>query len=152
MEVKIRVTCVDLPGDEFVDARAGSTTTYSGVHLGIQRGDEVVDAVPAGSKRATFAPVFRVAPLPDGGTNFLGPFAKGTPGERFFYLSWLATGPGGTPAMFRRAKIHLSHLPWPRVEEAARRGRPLSVELSMTDARGGPLCASVRWNQARWAE
>jgi hypothetical protein len=51
--------------------------------------------------------------------------------------------------MFQRAKVHLSHLPWSRVEEAVRSGKTLCVELSMTDSRGGPLCGSVRYEDAR---
>src|SRR6185436_5301064 len=106
----------------------------------IQYGNEVIEAVPANRKRVVFKPGFRVAPLPDGKTNFLGPFAKGTQSERFFYLTWVEKREDGHLIMFRRAKIHLSQLPWAEVEKAIHAGKPLSVTLSLTDKRGGPRC------------
>ena len=133
-----------------MERHGGAAAIREGIHLGIQRGEEVVGAAPGNSKKIIFEPTFRVSPLAGGLTNFLGPFAKGTPKERFFYLSWVVKDAEGRLIMFRRSKIHLSHLPWSRVEEAARSGKPLSVELSMTDSRGGPLCGSVRDEDARW--
>jgi len=150
MELTIKVICVDLPGGKFMERHGGETAIREGIHLGIQRGEEVVDAAPGNSKKIVFEPTFRVSPLAGGRTNFLGPFAKGTPKERFFYLSWVVKGADGRLTMFRRAKVHLSHLPWRRVEEAVSSGKPLCVELSMTDSRGGPLCGSVRDEDARW--
>ena len=150
MELTIKVICEDLLGTKFVDTQGTETMTRDGVYLGIQRADDVVEAVPANRKRAVFEPTFRVTPLPEGRTNFLGPYAKGTPQERFFYLAWVVKNATGTETMFGRAKVHLSQLPWVRVEEAVRSGRPLCVELSMTDKRGGPLCGSVRGEHVRW--
>ena len=120
------------------------------VHLGIQRGEEVLDATPADRDKVVFQLVFRVAKQADGATGFYGPYAKGTPQERFFYLSWVVKGKYGALTMFRRAKIHLNHLKWPDVERAVKDGRPVRVELSMTDRKGEPLCASVRPGVARW--
>jgi hypothetical protein len=150
MELKIKVICEDLPGTTFVDPSGNEPTTYEPVYLGIQCGSEVVEAVPASRKRAVFEPTFRVASLPDGKTNFLGPYAKGTPTQRFFYLSWVVKGEDGKLTMFRRAKIHLSHLPWSQVEEAIGAGRPLTVTLSLTDKVGGPRCGSLRGDQVGW--
>jgi hypothetical protein len=150
MELKIKVICEDLPGSEFSTTSMGESLTYRNIHLGIQRGNEVIDAVPADRKRAVFEAQFRVAPMPDGKTNFLGPFAKGTPAERFFYLSWVVKNPAGNLTAFRRAKIHLSHLQWSEVEEAGDSGRQLSVTLSMTDKRGEPRCASLRGEGVNW--
>jgi hypothetical protein len=149
MELTIEVVCENLPGREYREAR-GEPAVRRDVHLGVQEGEAVVGAVPADAERAVFTPVFRVAPLPDGKTNFLGPFAKGSPRERFFYLSWVARDDGGRLAMFRRLKVHLSHLPWSRVEAAARSGESLAVRLSMTDGKGGPLCGSIREGAAVW--
>ncbi len=144
-ELKVRLVCTNLPGTTFSDGK----NAYENIHLGIQEGEAIVDAVPGDTKRVVFEPAFRVAPLPGGKTNFLGPFAKGTPQERFFYLSW-AEKKGGKLTMFRRAKIQLSHLPWSRVKKAVESGEPLKVELSMTGKRGDPLCASVGPGLARW--
>jgi hypothetical protein len=150
MELTIKVICVDLPGGKFVERQGGGAAILEGIHLGIQRGEEVVGAAPVDNKKIVFEPTFRVSPLAGGRANFLGPFAKGTQKERFFYLSWVVKDAEGRLTMFRRAKIHLSHLPWSRVEEAARSGKPLCIELSMTDSHGGPLCGSVRDEDARW--
>jgi hypothetical protein len=150
MELKIKVICEDLPGTEFSTTSCGESLTYENIHLGIQRGNEVIEAVPANGQRVVFEPQFRVSPMPDGKTNFLGPFAKGTVAERFFYLSWGVKNADGTLTMFRRAKIHLNHLQWSLVEEAIDSGRELSVTLSMTDKRGGPRCASIRGEGLRW--
>jgi hypothetical protein len=150
MELKIKVLCEDLPGTEFLDTSGGKTFTYQPVHLGIQRGSEVIEAVPANRKRVVFEPQFRVSPMPDGKTNFLGPFAKGTPTERFFYLSWVVKDADGNLTMFRRAKVHLSQLQWSEVKAAIDSGRQLSVTISMTDKRGGPRCASIRGEGLRW--
>jgi len=148
MELTIKVICKDLPGKELRDA-AGEIC-HANVYLGIQHGEQVIEMVPGDSKTAEFAPVFRVAPLDDGQTNFLGPFAKGTKTERFFYLSWGDLGEDGIFRMFRRAKIHLSQLPWKTVERAAGAGKPIVAHLSLTDKRGGPLCASVKPPYIKW--
>lgn len=150
MELKIKVICEDLPGAKFVTTIGDESVCYEPVYVGIQRGNEVIEAIPANRKRVVFGPEFRVSPLPDGKTNFLGPYAKGTPTERFFYLSWVVKGEGGKLTMFRRAKIHLSHLPWSQVEEATGSGKSLTVTLSLTDKCGGPLCGSLRGDNVRW--
>lgn len=149
MELKIQVICHHLPGAK---GQNTATPVFENVLLGIQEDNTVVQAEPASRERVVFEPTFRVAPLAGGLTNFLGPFAKGTPTERFFYLSWVTKDSAGRLTMFRRAKIHLSHLPWERVERAIQQGDPLHVEVSMTDQRGGPLCGSVRNENLRWIE
>lgn len=150
MELKIKVICEDLPGMEFSTTSGGRSLTYENIHLGIQHGGEVIEAVPANRRRVVFEPQFRVSPMAGDKTNFLGPFAKGTPAERFFYLSWGVKNADGSLTVFRRAKIHLSHLQWSAVEQAIDSGRELSVTLSMTDKRGGPRCASIRGEGLRW--
>jgi hypothetical protein len=150
MELTIRVLCTDLPGKDFGDATHGEGR--QSVHVGIQCREDVIDIVPGDAKSAEFAPVFKVAPLSGdvgGLTNFTGPFAKGTKNQRFFYLSW-----GELKSihfqMFRRAKIHLSHLTWEQVEKAAKANKPITVHLSLTDRCGWPLCASVKPPYVKW--
>ncbi|HYP26910.1 MAG TPA: DUF5990 family protein [Blastocatellia bacterium] len=152
MELKIKVICENLPGTQFKGAVGGHSVTRRNVHLGIQQGDDVVGAVPANRKRVVFEPTFRVSPLPAGKTNFLGPYAKGTQTQRFFYLSWLVKDEDDSLTMIGRAKVHLSHLSWSRVEEAIRCGRPLSVKLSLTDKAGRPRCGSIRGDDVSWQE
>lgn len=148
MELTIKVICKNLPGTQFDDEAAG--LHYRNVHLGIQHGEDVIETVSGDSKQVSFAPVFRVAPMDGGKTNFLGPFAKGTKDQRFFYLSWGELGPGGFFKMFRRAKIHLSHLKWAQVEKAAQANKPITAHLSLTDRCGWPLCASVKAPYIQW--
>src|SRR5687768_3430882 len=89
-ELIIEVVCRNLPGIAFVDPCDHEPKIKSPVHLGIQKGKEVIDAVPADSDReqVVFTATFKISRQPDGSPNFLGPFAKGTAQERFFYLSW----------------------------------------------------------------
>jgi hypothetical protein len=129
-ELEIEVTCHHLPGIRFTDSHSPECQTAEPVYLGIQKGNEVIEAVPADRKKVVFRPTFRVSKQPDGSPNFLGPFAKGTPQERFFYLSWGVMGKKDEFAMFRRAKIHLNHLTWAQVSAA--------------------ICASIRNDRAVW--
>lgn len=47
-------------------------------------------------------------------------------------------------AMFRRVKVHLSHLSARDIQAAAKANRPLQLTLHLTNKRGEPRCASVR--------
>jgi hypothetical protein len=141
-ELTIEVICRHLPGIRFAD--------YEPVYLGIQKGNEVIEAAPGNRKQVIFRPAFKVGTQPDGSPNFLGPFAKGTPQERFFYLSWGVMTEDGRFEMFRRAKIHLNHLTQEQIGNALSDNRPIQVSIDMTDRKGGPLCASVRKDVAKW--
>ncbi len=143
-EVTIEVICRNLPGSCFVDPYNTAAGKHEPVYLGIQKGNEVIEAVPADRKKVTFRPVFRITRQPGGSPNFLGPFAKGTPQERFFYLSWGVMGPNGEFAMFRRAKIHLNHLTWDHLQAALDKNRPLKVVIDMTGKKGDPICGSIK--------
>jgi uncharacterized protein DUF5990 len=106
--------------------------------------------VPGDAKTVTFEPEFRVERKKDGTPNFLGAFAQGTADDRFFYLCWGVKGPGGRFDMFRRLKIRLGHLSAARVERACRSDQPITVRLRLTDAKGGPLCATPRPPNIEW--
>jgi hypothetical protein len=152
MQITIKVICKDLPGTEFDDDKNG--LHYRNVHLGIQHGKHVIETVPGNSKKAEFAPVFKVEPFTgwptDDRANFLGLFAQGKKDERFFYLSWGELPGDGLFRMFRRAKIHLSHLTWTQVEKAFKTSEPITLHLSLTDKKGWPLCASVKAPHIKW--
>lgn len=141
-ELTIEVTCTDLPGISFAD--------YQPVYLGIQRGSDVIEAVPGDTKRVVFKPVFRIGKQADGSPNFLGSFAQGTPRQRFFYLSWGVMHEDRRFEMFRRAKIHLSHIGWEHIQKAMSTGTPLKVTLKLTGQKGDPVCASVRGPHIEW--
>ena len=148
MELKIKVICEGLPDKAPPGFCRDSADARQRIYIGLQRAEEMIEVVPANQERVVFELSFRVMPLPEDKTNFLGPFAKGTPTQRFFYLSWAVEGEGGKLSRIGRAKVHLSHLRWTEVEESLRTGNPLSVKLSLTDRNGRPRCGSIR--DASW--
>lgn len=140
-ELTVRIIGEDLADIDFGERGAGAGR--SRLFLGIQKGQEVINAVPVTEISATFTAHFSVSPLPDGGTNFLGPYAHGTRTARFCYLSWLVEEENGQKSMFSRIKIPLSQLSWAQVEEAVSAGIPVILRFSLLGKRGGPICASV---------
>jgi hypothetical protein len=86
-----------------------------------------------------------VGPLAD----LIGPYVQGGPAARFIYLSW-ETRQHETWTMFRRAKLMLADIPGDVLTAAAERGR-LIARLSLTDGRGGPVCAAVRPPAIEWS-
>ncbi|MFY9556540.1 MAG: DUF5990 family protein [Blastocatellia bacterium] len=143
-EITIEVVCRNLPGLYFEGAQTAESTQKEQVFLGIQKGEEVIEAVRADQQQVIFRPIFRVGKQPDGSPNFLGPFAKGTPQERFFYLSWGVMNKEKRFRMFRRAKIHLNHLNWEHIDLAIKKGGRLKVVIDMTGQKGDPICGSIR--------
>lgn len=130
--------CIEVRCERIPSACAGVP-----VYLGIQSGRDVVQIVPGKIGRVLFAPEFRLKDKGDQ-PNFLGPFAQGSRDERFIYLSWGHGKTGPHFKMFRRLKLHLSHLRWSHLETAASRNAPLRVTIDLTDECGNPRCASVR--------
>lgn len=137
MAVRFRIVGTRLPG-----RRCGPAPTpvgrYENIHVGIQRGAEVVDLVPGDAPLAHFE--FEVT-VREG--RFAGPFVHGR-GERFVYLSWGEVS-DGTFRMFRRAKLQLDAL-----DAAELDGRTVEGMLGLTDEKGHPLCASVRPPRVVW--
>jgi hypothetical protein len=74
---------------------------------------------------------------------------NGSPGRRFIYLSWGVIDEGEQFRMFRRAKLWLDAIP-DDVLTAAIKAELLVGRLSLTDAKGLPLCASVRPPRIEW--
>jgi hypothetical protein len=135
--VRIRIVGTGLPG-----LRCGPAPTpggiYENIHVGVQRGSEVVDLVPGDAPMAHFE--FEVT-VRNG--RFGGPYVHGR-GERFVYLSWGEVSRGSF-RMFRRAKLQLDHL-----DAAAIDGRTAQAMLGLADEKGHPLCASVRPPRVVW--
>lgn len=123
----IRLECRDLP-----QSCAGRT----GISLGVQCKKEVEQVVPASAGKAVFE-----IPVTVRENDFFGPYVHGPRGERFIYLVW-----ADSEEMFRRAKIQLLDIPAALLKKDIVVGR-----LSMTDKRGGPLCASVRPPLIDWS-
>jgi hypothetical protein len=149
-ELKIKVICENLPGRPVLDNVNGQSVVREQIHIGLQCGDQVIEAVPITMQGIVFEPSFRVAPMPDGKTNFLGPYAKGPPAQRFFYLSWGVKDRDGMLRSFGRSKIHLSHLSWTQVEEAVGSGQALSVAVSLSDKQEKPRFGTIRGDEVRW--
>lgn len=133
-EITLRIHCHDLPGVRFEERTA--------VRLGIQKGQEVVDDVPAEGDGVTFTATLKVGGRKSGEPNFLGPYAQGKPEDRFLYLCW-GERMAGRWDPFRRAKVPLTHLTWGLLDQAWEAGEPITLPVAMTDSRGGPVCGSV---------
>jgi len=144
--LSLRIRGVDLPGARFdcADGQAGT------VHVGVQRGREVVGVVPGNAAEARWDVEVGIVAAPDGGIDFRGPYVHGKRGERFLYLSWGRIGTDGAFAMFRRAKLHLATIADEQLQGALQRGATLEARLRLTDGRGGPICASVRPPALQW--
>ncbi len=134
-EIVLRLHCRALPGTRFENRDQ--------IRLGIQRGDTVIEDVPGDADGVTFSVPLRVRPNPRSGqANFLGPFAHGTPDERFLYLCWGERN-GEEWENFRRAKVPLKHIDWDRLQRPLETGEPIEMTLDMTDAKGGPVCGAI---------
>jgi hypothetical protein len=139
LEISIEIVCTALP-----KAETGS------LHLGIQRDQAMTEAASADSKRIVFRPTLRAVRNADGSVNFLGPYAQGPKRERFIYLNWVTSNGKPPAAMIGRIKLHLNHIAWTAVEQAAQRNKPIRVKLALTNAKGNPVMASVRPYVAKW--
>ncbi len=138
--LNIRIVGERLPGRTFGE--------YASVHIGVQRGQEVVQIQPADDPSVKFSFGIVLREQEDGTIDFRSPFVHGKPGDRFFYLSWGDVDPQGKFTMFRRAKLMLAALPQGLVTPKT---GSLEAYLSLTDAKGGPLCAAVRPPAINWS-
>jgi Family of unknown function (DUF5990) len=141
MTVRFRIVGIDMPGSECTRAQ-GFEVDRTNVHVGLQAGADVVDLVRGDAGGAQFE-----IDVPVKVGRLSGPFVHGQGGERFLYLSWGDLEDDGAFTMFRRAKIHLDTL-----DAVALEGKIVEGLLKMTDAAGGPVCASVRPPVIRWTE
>ena len=137
--LNVRIIGERLPGRSFEG--------HGNVHVGVQRGDEVVQLQPADSPSVKFA-FGIVLRETDDGLDFRSPFVHGKPGDRFFYLSWGDVDGDGTFTMFRRCKLMLAALPPGLVTPTT---GTLEGYLGLTDEKGGPLCAAVRPPAINWS-
>jgi hypothetical protein len=127
--MRIRLEACDLPGRTFGE--------HTAVHVGLQRGKEPFELVPAASPSATWT--FEVATKP--GPDWGGPFVQGRKGDRFFYLTW-GDVVAGHFHMFRRLKLRFAAMPV-GVESVVGR-------ISLTDEKGGPRCGSAHPPTIGW--
>ena len=117
--------------------------------VGIQKGDEVLGDVPGDAPEAFFTATVQLRTGEDGATDFGGPYVFGKKGERFLYLCW-GERVGGVWQGFRRAKIQLLHAPAEVWRSALAENRAVLAHLELTDAKGGPKCASLKPGEVEW--
>lgn len=148
--VEIRIEGVDLPGR--VCGASPGFPGYENIHVGVQRRGrpgELLGLTPGHAPSAIWTLDCEVS-VTSTGTDFKGQCIQGRPYERFVYLSWGAVDGKGTFAMFRRAKLWLNAIDIAIVDKARISGT-LVARLGLTDAKGHPLCASVRPPAVQWS-
>jgi Family of unknown function (DUF5990) len=139
--VPLRIVGRRLPGS--------SWSGRHGIHVGVQKGSEVVGLVTGDAADAVFDIDLEVVNT-DGEPDFRGPYVQGRRGERFVYLSWGEVDDQGTFAMFRRLKLHLAPLVEQSTPERVLAAKKIQAVLELTDTRGRPLAASVRPPWVTW--
>jgi hypothetical protein len=140
--VPVRIVGRRLPGS--------SWSGRHGIHVGVQRGSEVIGLVTGDAADAVFDIDLDIVADTDGVPDFRGPYVHGRRGERFLYLSWGEVGDDGTFAMFRRLKLHLAPLVEGSTAETVFAAKKIQAVLELTDTRGRPLAASVRPPWVTW--
>ncbi|MFN7146546.1 MAG: DUF5990 family protein [Myxococcota bacterium] len=139
-EVSVTFLGTELPGR--------ACGPYSDIHVALQVGRAHVGLVPGDAPSATWETTIRLSR--DDHWEMRGPAVQGPRGARFFYLAWVGRAAGGeAPAMFRRAKLMVEHVP-EDVLAAAWEGGALVARLGLTDASGMPRCARVIPPVVRW--
>jgi hypothetical protein len=150
--VLIRIEGTDLPGNSCGPSpeRPGG---HRGIHVAVQRRNkpaELLGLTPGDAPTATWTLDAVVTPAPDGGADLKGPYIQGPPGARFIYLNWGTVGGSGEFTMFRRANLWLNAVPREVLSSAAEQGA-LVGRLGLTDAKGNPICASIRPPLIEWS-
>lgn len=141
-EITLLIRCQELPGTEC----AGKTAA----RLGIQKGAVVIEDVPADVEGVTFTvPIGIRRASPTSVPDYSGPFVQGKKGERFLYLNWGERN-GQEWEGFGRVKLSLSPLTGAVVDKALQTGEPVRVTITMTDAKGKPVFATVREEYLQW--
>lgn len=144
--MRILIEGVDLPGRR--GAAAVDPLPLGTVHVGVQRGAEVVDAVPADAASASWDLQITSRDI-DGLLDVGGPYVHGRPGARFLYLSWGVVDGTGF-AMFRRAKLLFGDVPGELLRAAHDHDTLLVGRLGLTGDDGTPRCARVRPPDITW--
>lgn len=128
----VRITVIDPP---------------TGVRFRVQRGRHELDEPSHITATAqSFDLTLRLgAPLADGRPNFLGEYAQGTPSDRFIYVNSGRHAGNPDSPWDRRAKVKLTGIDWPMIEEllAAPDELILEAKIAGTAKDGGPACATV---------
>jgi hypothetical protein len=133
--MRVVIQATDLPGRTWGD--------YRQILVALQVGREPHNPVPGDAGAASWDTEVSVIER-EAGLDFRGPGVQGKPGERFLYLTWGELRDGSF-SMFRRAKLMLDDLG----AGAATASEAIGT-LSLTDAKGAPLCARVKPGDITW--
>jgi hypothetical protein len=122
-----------------------------GVAFAVQRGrDGLLPPTGASDDALVFDLTVRVADR-GGAVNLLGPFAQGTPADRFVYVSSGTSAGQPGSEWTRRAKVKTKAIDWPLVEATlATPGGVLEARIEGTAKDGGPCCATVPLLDGGW--
>jgi hypothetical protein len=149
--VLLRIEGFDLPGrtcgpgPDFPDG-------HHNIHVAVQgrKGQhDLLGLVPANVASAVWELGCDLA-APPPAVDLRGPHIQGAPGKRFVYITWGVVEPSNPFRMFRRAKVWLDAVPETVMRAACECGL-LVGRLGLTDAKGWPLCASVRPPRIEWS-
>jgi uncharacterized protein DUF5990 len=146
--VRVRIEAFAFPGRRCEPRDAGEG--YDNVHVGVQRGREVVELVAGDADAAEWSFEVTTRVGDDGAIDVGGPFVHGRRGDRFVYLSWGTVERAGSFEMFRRAKLHFADADADVLRSALKDGGTLVGRLGLTDRCGDPRCARVRPPDIVW--
>ena len=137
-ELPLRITVLDPP---------------PGVTFRLQRGkgqDNLVPPTRVTDDRLEFDFTVRLSPdLKDGKPNLRGPFAQGSPADRFVYVnSGTLAGQAGS-CWTRRAKVPLTGISSELIETLGE-SAVLEARIVGTAKDGGPCCATVPLLDGGW--
>jgi hypothetical protein len=137
-ELSLRITLVHPPRDVVFCLQHGK--------------QEIVSPVRASGDDLSFELSVRVRDgRTDGLPNFLGPFTQGPPAGRFVYVNSGTSAGQADSRWTRRAKVPLSGITWPLIEEAlAAPDAVLEVRIAGASGDGGPACATVPLLEGGW--
>jgi len=125
----------------------------AGVALAMQRGrSDLLLPAKTSTEAAVFELSVRVGAHGEGSApNLLGPYAHGTPADRFLYVNW-GTSAGQLGSRWsRRAKLKTAGIGWALIEETlATPGAVLEARIAGTGRDGGPCCATVPLLDGGW--
>ena len=142
----------DAPAERMLPLRIVVLRPPPGVALAVQRGrSDMLPPARTSEDAAVFELSVRVAARGDGAPNLLGPYAHGTPADRFLYVNWGTSAGQWGSRWTRRAKLKTAGIGWALIEETlASPGAVLEARIAGTGRDGGPCCATVPLLDGGW--
>jgi hypothetical protein len=123
-----------------------------GVSVAMQKGrDGLVPPSRQTADETVFDFTVRVGAQPDGRPNFLGPFAQGTPADRFVYATWGKRAGQPDSHLDGRTKVKLGGITREMVDAAlADPGAVLEARFAGAGRNGAPAYATVPLLDGGW--